>query len=81
MKAKLLLVEDNDVQGAHIKTSLEERGYEVGWAKTGIEALKRARTEQPDLVILDVVLGDVDGSPCAAGSRSMKPRATFRSSC
>jgi diguanylate cyclase (GGDEF)-like protein len=61
VKAKVLLVEDSDGQGDHIMSSLEKRGYQVTWAKSGIEALRLARTEGPDIVILDVVLGDVDG--------------------
>jgi two-component system, cell cycle response regulator len=60
-KAKLLLVEDSDTQGSHIKRTLEALGYAVVWARSGIEGLKLARTEPPDLVILDVVMADVDG--------------------
>ena len=61
MKAKILLVEDSENQGNHLKTMLETLGYEVCWVRSGIEALKLARTEPPDLVVLDVVLEDVDG--------------------
>jgi diguanylate cyclase (GGDEF)-like protein len=61
LKAKLLLVEDSDAQGDHVACILRERGYDVTWAKSGIEALKLSRAEPPDLIILDVVLGDVDG--------------------
>jgi len=61
LKAKLLLVEDSDAQGSHVKRALEKLGYSVSWARSGIEGLKLARTENPDLVILDVVMADVDG--------------------
>lgn len=61
LKAKLLLVEDSDAQGSHVKRTLEALGYAVTWARSGIEGLKLARTEPPDLVILDVVMADVDG--------------------
>ncbi|MGC4063597.1 MAG: response regulator [Polyangiaceae bacterium] len=61
MKARLLLVEDSDAQGSHVKRALEKLGYSVSWARSGIEGLKLARTEHPDLVILDVVMADVDG--------------------
>jgi diguanylate cyclase (GGDEF)-like protein len=61
LKARLLLVEDSDAQGSHVKRSLEKLGYSVSWARSGIEGLKLARTEHPDLVILDVVMADVDG--------------------
>ncbi|HEY5957380.1 MAG TPA: diguanylate cyclase [Polyangiaceae bacterium] len=61
MKAHLLLVEDSDVQGSTVKCTLETLGYQVSWARSGIEGLKLARTENPDLIILDVVMVDVDG--------------------
>lgn len=61
MKANLLLIEDSDVQGSTVKHTLETLGYRVSWARSGIEGLKLARTEHPDLVILDVVMADVDG--------------------
>jgi two-component system, cell cycle response regulator len=61
VKAKLLLVEDSDVQGSTVKRTLETLGYQVSWARSGIEGLKLARTERPDLIILDVVMADVDG--------------------
>jgi two-component system, cell cycle response regulator len=61
VKANLLLIEDSDVQGSAVKRTLETLGYNVSWARSGIEGLKLARTERPDLVILDVVMADVDG--------------------
>ncbi len=61
MKAKLLLVEDSASQGSQTKTELEHLGYEVRWVKSGIEALKWARQEPPDLIVLDVVMDDIDG--------------------
>ncbi len=61
MKARILVVEDSEAQGCHVKTVLEARGYEVTWARGGIEGLKLARQWIPDLIVLDVVMGDVDG--------------------
>jgi two-component system, cell cycle response regulator len=61
MKAKLLLVDDSAPQGSLIKGTLERLGYEVLWATSGIEGLKLARTESPDLVLLDVVMEGMDG--------------------
>ena len=61
MKARLLLVEDSAAQGSQTKSQLEHLGYEVRWVKSGIEALKWARQEPPDLIILDVVMEDIDG--------------------
>lgn len=61
MKATLLLIEDSAAQGGHVKVSLEGLGYEVVWAKSGIEGLKLARSEHPDLILLDIVMQDMDG--------------------
>ncbi len=61
MKAKLLLVEDSATQGSQTKLELEQLGYNVRWVKSGIEALKWARQDPPDLIVLDVVMEDIDG--------------------
>lgn len=61
MKARLLLVEDSATQGSQTKSELEHLGYDVRWVKSGIEALKWARQEPPDLIVLDVVMEDIDG--------------------
>jgi diguanylate cyclase (GGDEF)-like protein len=61
VKARILVVEDSETQGAHVVQALEARGYEVHWARSGIEGLKLSRQWLPDLIVLDVVLGDVDG--------------------
>jgi two-component system cell cycle response regulator len=61
VKGKLLLVEDSEAQGAHIQATLQRQGYEVHWARSGIEGLKLARALKPDLIVLDVVMQDMDG--------------------
>jgi diguanylate cyclase (GGDEF)-like protein len=61
VKARLLLVEDSATQGSQTKSDLEHLGYEVRWVKSGIEALKWARQDPPDLIVLDVVMDDIDG--------------------
>ncbi len=60
-KASLLLVEDSATQGGQLKDSLERLGYEVKWARSGVDGLKIARSESPDLVVLDVIMEDMDG--------------------
>ena len=61
VKARLLLVEDSATQGSQTKSELEHLGYDVRWVKSGIEALKWARQDPPDLIVLDVVMDDIDG--------------------
>ncbi|MFZ5891806.1 MAG: diguanylate cyclase [Myxococcota bacterium] len=61
MKAKLLLIDDSEAQSGQIKAALERLGYSVECANSGVEGLRLARTIQPDLVLLDVVMNDIDG--------------------
>jgi two-component system cell cycle response regulator len=61
-KAKVLLVEDNKTQAELVRQFLDKRGYDVIWAENGMAALKAAKTEQIDLILLDVVLPDIDGN-------------------
>ena len=61
IRGKLLLVEDSESQGNHIKGLLERLGYQVAWVQTGIDALRVVREDPPDLVVLDVVMRDMDG--------------------
>ncbi len=60
-KTKLLIVEDEPTLLETLKYNLQRQGYEVVTASDGVEALPMARTENPDLVILDVMLPGLDG--------------------
>jgi DNA-binding response OmpR family regulator len=44
-----------------IKASIEKAGYEVITASDGMEALNKARTQAPNLIILDCILPKLDG--------------------
>ncbi len=61
MRKKILVVEDNTELLELLRLSLKEEGFAVATAATGIEALKKVRTIQPDLIILDLVLPELDG--------------------
>lgn len=60
-KGRILVVEDSRTQREHLCQLLTRKGYEVLEADSGIEGLKLARASQPDLVVLDVVMQDMDG--------------------
>jgi DNA-binding response OmpR family regulator len=57
----ILLVEDETTLAETLRYNLEREGYEVIAVGDGILALERARQDQPDLVILDVMLPRLDG--------------------
>jgi len=61
-KAKILLVEDDPLQAKIVKEYLESSGYEVIWVETGKLAIKTAKTQPIDTIILDLVLPDLDGN-------------------
>ena len=58
---KILVVDDEPQIVTALSINLKARGYEVVAAADGTEALERAHEEDPDLVILDLGLPDVDG--------------------
>lgn len=61
MSHRILLVEDNEDLAAGIRHNLELEGYDVAWAGDGQAGLDAARTEPPDLLILDVMMPRLDG--------------------
>ncbi|HIE09534.1 MAG TPA: response regulator [Armatimonadetes bacterium] len=60
-KARILVVDDEPEIVRAIRTNLELEGYEVLEAYNGPDALKIARSERPDLVVLDVLMPEMDG--------------------
>jgi len=58
---KILVVDDEPPIVTALSINLKARGYEVVSAADGAEALERAHQEDPDVVILDLGLPDVDG--------------------
>src|SRR5262249_55038983 len=56
-----LVVEDNADIAELIRRYLERSGHEVTTIASGADALSRARTQMPDLIILDVMLPGMDG--------------------
>ena len=61
MRKKLLIVEDNTELLELLRLSFKQAGFVVCTAATGVEALKKARTLSPDLILLDLVLPELDG--------------------
>ncbi len=61
MSYRILIVEDEPALVDTLEYNLLRQGYEVVTAMDGAEALATARSEQPDLVILDVMLPLLDG--------------------
>ena len=60
-KKKILVVDDEKDMVYAVKLRLEANDYEVLTAYDGHEALEKSRKENPDLIILDLMLPKVDG--------------------
>jgi two-component system cell cycle response regulator DivK len=58
---KILVVEDNQDNREMVVKVLKFNGYQVVEAVDGEEAIKKARTEDPDLILLDIYLPKMDG--------------------
>ena len=58
---KILVVEDNEVNQRIMVRRLERRGYEVVLAADGVQGLALARSEAPDLILMDMSLPVLDG--------------------
>lgn len=61
MTKRILVVDDEPNILTLLKMNLEINRYEVITAETGNEAIKKALTESPDLILLDLMLPDIDG--------------------
>lgn len=59
--ARILLIEDNGDLAYGLRNNLEIEGYRVELAEDGQEGLDRARSSEPDLIILDLMLPELNG--------------------
>src|SRR6185503_1302811 len=58
---KILLVEDNEMNRDMLGRRLQRQGFTVCFAIDGPSGVKMAADEVPDLILMDVALGDMDG--------------------
>ena len=58
---KVLLVEDNELNRDMLSRRLERKGFEVVLAVDGIQGVALARSEAPDLILMDMSLPEIDG--------------------
>ena len=58
---KILLVEDNEMNRDMLSRRLQRKGYRVVTAEDGEKGLLLARSEAPDLILMDLTLPNIDG--------------------
>jgi two-component system, cell cycle response regulator DivK len=73
MAKRILIVEDYDASRSMLASFLQSIGYETIEATTGIQGLKKARSEKPHLVLMDLALPGITGIDAA---RALKEQAT-----
>jgi DNA-binding response OmpR family regulator len=59
--ANILVIEDDDIVARTIERSLRGDEFHMELASSGVEGLKTARRNRPDLVILDIIMPGMDG--------------------
>ncbi len=59
--AKILLVEDNEMNRDMLSRRLARRGFDVVIAKDGHQGVDMAQAQQPDLILMDMSLPGLDG--------------------
>jgi two-component system alkaline phosphatase synthesis response regulator PhoP len=61
MPRKILIIEDDTSTSQFLSYTMEHAGYQAITALDGIDGLKKALAEKPDLIILDIMLPGLDG--------------------
>ncbi len=59
--ARILIVEDNEMNRDMLSRRLQRKGYEIEMAIDGEEGVRRAREWMPDLILMDLSLPIMDG--------------------
>ncbi len=68
-KKRILLVEDNMDAVEIMRLIMESLGYEVTVARNGLEGVEMARSQVPDLIVMDILLPIMDGLEATARIR------------
>ena len=76
--AKILLVEDNEMNRDMLSRRLTRNGYEVSIAKDGQQGVDMALSEQPDIILMDMSLPVITAGRQRVESRLTMPRGQCR---
>ncbi len=72
-RPKVLVVDDEQVIADTLAKILDINGYDASAVYSGISAVESARALQPDLIISDVIMQDMDGIEAAIKIRAFLP--------
>lgn len=60
-KAKILLIEDDEMLSTLYAEKFKREGYEVATANNGADGIKLAEEHKPDVILLDIIMPKMDG--------------------
>ena len=66
---KILVVDDEELLVKGIRFNLQNEGYDVIVGYNGLEAVEKAKSEHPDIIILDIMMPQMDGLTACAKIR------------
>ena len=69
----ILIADDNDIVRSIIRFFLETKGFEVGEAADGVDAIEKAEQLKPDLIVLDVAMPKMNGVEAASLLKGLMP--------
>jgi len=72
---KILVVEDDPLMLSALEILLEDEGYDVFTASSGMEAIEKAKSESFDLVVSDVRMAEMDGIETLSNVKQQQPDA------
>lgn len=75
MAEKILVVEDDPLMLSALEILLEDEGYDVTTASSGMEAIEKAKGENFDLVVSDVRMAEMDGIETLSNVKQQQPDA------
>ena len=58
---KILIVDDSATDRYFFMETLSKQGYECITAQSGDEAIQKSRSEQPDVILMDIIMPGIDG--------------------
>src|SRR5215211_6047949 len=73
MKSKILIVEDEPAMVAGLRDNFEYEGYDVISAEDGVSGLDRALSDNPDLIVLDVMMPRMSGLDVCKQLKARRP--------
>ena len=75
MSKKILIIDDDAVMRLTIQGTLKKHGYTTLIAENGDEGVKLYKTEQPDIVITDMLMPNKEGLETISEIRAINPQA------